>query len=419
MRHLVRVALFLSLIAGSGVLVPAAGAASAPLPGPCRTSTLPHGALALACVPASGWNGDLVVFAHGYTAFNQPLAFQNLTLPDGTTSLPTLAQSLGFAFATTSYRENGLAILPGLDDIRELVAAFRAAHGIPAHTYLVGASEGGLITTLLVERSPRLFSGGLAACGPIGDFRQQIDYIGDFRVLFDYFFPGVLPGSPIDVPRALIDQWDQTYVPAIRAALAANPSAAQQLIATAKAAIDPADPTSIVTTTLDVLWYAVFSADDASRKLGGNPYGNRDRWYWGSSDDLRLNLGVRRFTADARAVANLAPYQTTGAVTIPLVTVHTTGDDVIPFWNELLYAGKAHPSGHGSVVQLPIFRYRHCNFTTTDLLFGFGLLVWQASAQTLPGGAPAAGLQQAQRDFDRANATAQRPAAAPPGPSAS
>jgi pimeloyl-ACP methyl ester carboxylesterase len=133
------------------------------------------------CLPASGWNGDLVVFAHGYIAFNQPLAFQNLTLPDGSTSLPTLVQSLGYAFATTSYRENGLAVLPGLDDIRELVTTFRTDHGIPRHTYLVGASEGGLVTTLLVERSPQLFRGGLAACGPIGDFPQQINYIGDFR----------------------------------------------------------------------------------------------------------------------------------------------------------------------------------------------------------------------------------------------
>jgi hypothetical protein len=31
---------------------------------------------------------------------------------------------LGYAFATTTYRQNGLAILEGVDDIRELVAAF-------------------------------------------------------------------------------------------------------------------------------------------------------------------------------------------------------------------------------------------------------------------------------------------------------
>ena len=40
-----------------------------------------------------------------------------------------------------------------------------------------------------------LFSSALAACAPIGSFRQQVNYLGDFRVLFDYYFPGVLPGS--------------------------------------------------------------------------------------------------------------------------------------------------------------------------------------------------------------------------------
>ena len=35
----------------------------------------------------------------------------------------------------------------------------------------------------------------LALCGPVGDFAGQIDYLGDFRVLFDYFFPGVIPGD--------------------------------------------------------------------------------------------------------------------------------------------------------------------------------------------------------------------------------
>src|SRR5262249_55548636 len=154
------------------------------------TGTLPHQALAMYCIPSSGWNGDLVVFAHGYTDVTQPLDFQHLHLPDGT-YIPTLIQSLGFAFATTSYRQNGLTILEGADDIRELVLVFRALAGAPHHTYITGVSEGGLITALLAEQSPELFSGGLSTCGPIGDFRRQIDYIGDFRVLFNYFFPGV------------------------------------------------------------------------------------------------------------------------------------------------------------------------------------------------------------------------------------
>ena len=65
---------------------------------------------------------------------------------------------------------------------------------------MTGVSEGGLITALAIEQRPDVFDGGLSTCGPIGDFSQQINYFGDFRVLFDYFFPGVMPGSPISIP---------------------------------------------------------------------------------------------------------------------------------------------------------------------------------------------------------------------------
>ena len=125
------------------------------------------------CVPSSGWNGDLVVWGHGYTAFNQPLDVQNLQV--GNIYLPTLVQSLGYAFATTSYPRNGLAILEGVDDITQLVTVFHQQHPSPpgAHTYMVGASEGGIVTTLLIERHPVFVQRRLGRCGPIGDFPSK------------------------------------------------------------------------------------------------------------------------------------------------------------------------------------------------------------------------------------------------------
>jgi hypothetical protein len=46
-------------------------------------------------------------------------------IPNKTGSyLPDFVLGRGYAFATTSYRQNGLAILEGADDIRELLALF-------------------------------------------------------------------------------------------------------------------------------------------------------------------------------------------------------------------------------------------------------------------------------------------------------
>ena len=374
----------------------------APVPGQCGVLPMPGGSLGLFCVPVSGWNGDLIVWAHGYRRITENLAFQDLELSDGT-NLATLAQSLGFAFVATTYRQNGLAVVEGLDDVRELVVTFRFLAGrAPRYTYMAGASEGGLVTTLLIERSPELFSGGLALCGPTGDFRKELEYVGDFRVLFDVFFPGVLPGNGARIPDQLIRDWDRVYVPRVEAAVAANPLGALSLISSSKAAIDPASAPSVLATIKKLLEYSTFSTNDAIAKLRGNPFGNLFRLYTGSLDDLKLNQLVFRIAADPATLLTLLPYQTTGQITRPLVTMHTTADELVPFWHQVLYQIKARPSGRGKLTPIAINRYGHCNFTGLEALVAFGLLVEQVT------GAQPAGVTQrldagtVKRDYQRA-----------------
>jgi pimeloyl-ACP methyl ester carboxylesterase len=352
-------------------LTPVPARAQTAEPGECATGRLPHGALSMICVPTP-WNGDLVVFAHGYVPSAAPLGFYNLTVGD--VYLPDLVQSFGFAFATTSYRQNGLAVLEGVEDVQELIAAF-AETRTANRTFITGASEGGLVATLLAERAPQLFTRGLAACGPLGSFRGQINYVGDFRVLFDYFFPDVLPGSAVDIPPALLMNWFTTYLPAVQGALLANRGRAIELMRTAHAAYNPADFSTVVETASNVLWYSVFAGVDAIAKLRGNPYGNRARVYLGSSNDLRLNLRVERFSASPIALAAMTRYETSGALDIPLITLHTTSDEVVPFWHEPLYAAKVFFSGHSGLLPLPVARYGHCNFTTQEILGAFALTV--------------------------------------------
>jgi pimeloyl-ACP methyl ester carboxylesterase len=354
------------------LLLQASTARAQPIPGPCVEGDLPSGALSLICVPALGWNGQLVVYAHGYVAPTQPLGFYQLTTPDGL-SLPLLVQALGYAFATTSYRQNGLAILEGVADVRELVAAFSAAHPAPTRTHVAGVSEGGLVATLLAERSPDQFTSAFAACGQIGSFRLQVNYVGNFRVLFDYFFPGVIPGSAINIPPHVMANWSTLYVPAITAVLATNPGRALELMRVAHAAFDASNPATVINTAINVLWYNVFATNDAVRKLGGNPFGNRLTWYVGSQNDLRLNLLVHRFTPSPVALHAMQPYETSGDLAIPLVTLHTTADELVPFGHEVLYLAKVDLVDRGRFVPVAVNRYGHCNFTSAELLGSFRL----------------------------------------------
>ncbi len=424
MRTALRLCLLVALVLGSfGLARPTpAQAASYPACAPGSqqlTGASAGGALWVLCVPLTNWNGDLVLYAHGYEApgpylppNSLPPTFANLTLPDNT-YLPDLIESLHYAFGATTYRRSGLVAADGAQDLAAVAVAARQALGTSLHRiYATGVSEGGLVTALAVEQRPDLFAGGLSTCGPIGDFRQQINYFGDFRVLFDYFFPHTLPPSPISIPQSLILNWTPAgAMAAVLGALQNNPSAAAQLISTAKAAIDPADPTTVGRTTLDVLGYNVNATNDAVYWLGGNPYGNRFRWYSGSANDFALNLGVKRFDASSTALAHLAPYQTSGKLSRPLVTLHTTGDDVIPYWQELLYAAKVIAKGSaGYLTPIPIFRYGHCNFQSSEVLAAFGILVLQTTGSQPAGLQKQFNLDQVRRDNERARQMISVPA---------
>jgi pimeloyl-ACP methyl ester carboxylesterase len=362
---------------------PVSASSLASLPPTCSTEMSPGGSVWLLCPPSVPWNGDLVVFAHGYVAPDEPLTagFDQLVLPDGTT-IPGLVNSMGYLFAASSYPKNGLAVREGVADTKALVEKLRTTLA-PNHVYLVGASEGGLVAALAVERYPELFSGGLSTCGPIGDFRDQIDYVGDVRVVFDYFFPKVLPRSPVSIPAGLVDGWYSTYAGRVAAAMAANPAAASALLTVTGAATDPGDPLTGVRTAQQVLWYNVFATNEARIELGGQPFDNRKRVYAGSSDDARLNHKVERFKAASRALGSIAAdYRTSGSLLVPLVTMHTTGDPVVPFWHEELYTAKTIATGSdGMHVNIEIARYGHCNFTTAETLAAFALLVSRVTGQ--------------------------------------
>jgi hypothetical protein len=341
--------------------------------------------------PGAPPSTDLLVFAPGFVP---PTTADPVPIPQSQLSLngqdvPSLVLGLNLAFATTSYPRSGLAVKEGTVDVKSLVEFYKNGTGetfTPNHVYLAGVSEGGLVVTRAIEQNDSTFSGGLALCGPIGDFRSQINYIGDVRILFDHYFPNLfapgmnIPNSPVDIDPALLlpealPQWFTVYLPQLLPALAANPVATSRVLADVSA-----DPTQKPQAVQDILGYNVFDTNDVKLELGGQPFDNRFRWYTGSPNDFQLNRQVERFKADQSALNELrANYQTTGKLKVPLVNMFTTGDHVVPRWQETIYGLKVLFSGSlRNYVPIPITRYGHCNFTTNEVLFGFGVLAAKA-----------------------------------------
>jgi pimeloyl-ACP methyl ester carboxylesterase len=346
----------------------------------CTQETLPSGEIIQICVPAR-WNGELILYAHGYVT-----EFEPLRLPQEAATYVPLYASQGFAFATTSFRQNGLAIQSGLEDIVNLRSRFIQRHGQPKEIYLTGGSQGGLITTLGLERYPELFSGGLSLCGPCGYFQGQINYYGNFRVLFDYFFPGVLPGNAIDFPDELILNWQRVYIPKVIAAISQNPTATLKVLRTAQAPYDPTDPQTITQTVIGVLAYDVLNIRNAVHVLGGQPFDNRIQVYFGTGsfwEDLQLNRRVQRYSADKAALLTIKNnYETSGDLNKPLITGHTTKDPIQLYWHLPLYQAKTVLQGKSSFfTPISVQRYGHCTFTEAEIAAGFFELLQKVKGQ--------------------------------------
>ena len=353
---------------------------------------LSSGALYRVCVIPERWNGDIIVYVPGY---HDPARSPQLQDDITRSTITKLLLPLGYAFATTSFRGTGLIQPDWIEgDLLELVTTTKTLlTGMTGRTtryvYQAGGSQGGLATVQALERHPEVFSGGLAGCGPCGDYAKQIEYVADFRVVFDEYFHDAIPNWP--VWRQDLSAGDPGFVnPAAWhadevATAISDPSNAGRLaevLAVTQAPVDGADPASARATALSVLWYSFRGTNDAIAKLGGLPFGNVDRTYHGSTDDAALNAGVERFRFSADPTL-LATLQTSARLRRPLVTMHTTGDPVVPIWHQQLYRSRLPLFERLLHIPITIRRYGHCNFTETEILAAFAVLVFRVSGVEL------------------------------------
>ncbi|WP_224997574.1 DUF6351 family protein [Cesiribacter sp. SM1] len=349
--------------------------------------------LYLICIP-DNWNGELILYAHGYVSpYLDELTF------DEAVGLAPLVTSLGYAFASTTYSANGLHIQQGVDEMVKLKEYFEANYRIPSYTYLTGGSQGGVITTLALEKHPNLFDGGFSLCGPCGDFEKQMNHFGDFRLLFDYFFRNIisLPGSIDNISEELITNWDSYWVPKILEAIASHPDRTRMLLEVSKAPYDPNNPASIQTTVISNLWYNIFTIEDAKRKIKGKIFDNTNRWYIGAGNpglDIALNRNIARTTIVADGTYPLSDYETTGNIADPLVMMHTTKDPIQLFWNMPLYGLKVAAAGKlGYFAAFPVQRYGHCEFTDYEILTGLFSLITKVKLLEQVQAPPAIGIE--------------------------
>ena len=129
----------------------------------------------------------------------------------------------------------------------------------------------------------------------MGGARQQVDYVANTRVLFDFFFPGVIPGDVLDVPELEYS----SYSPLVRAivgAILANPQAAVALASVAQVELPWTNFPELVNSIVRVLGYNIRGTNDLlARTRGHSPFDNRRDTYSGlGAFDTVLNAAVER-----------------------------------------------------------------------------------------------------------------------------
>ena len=330
-------------------------------------------------VRPTNWNGILVLYAHGYVSKGEPVGIA----PDDELVISLLAPQ-GFAVAVSSFDENGWVIKDGTQRTHQLLGLFASKFGPPSHVYVGGASMGGLIAIRMIETWPSEFAGALPACAVAGGLTRQYDYVLNVRALFDVFYPGVLPGTAVDVPPG-IDVIQNIVNPAL-AAMTANPAGALAIASITQTPVPFASPAELLQSIATALGGAAGYPEILALTHGQSYFDNTATQYTGAlpaSTLAFINANVQRFSGTAAAQNSLDHnYTPTGDLRIPALTLSTFRDPVIPGFHRTIYGQEVAAMGDADLLvqrSVPGYAggYGHCTFTPEELTKAFfDLILW-------------------------------------------
>lgn len=322
------------------------------------------------------WNGGLVMYAHGYNP--KPAAYNDKPNP-----MISVFLDQGYAVAQSGYAAGGWAIQEAVTDIENLRRYFLKKYGPVKEAYLTGHSMGAFITMTIMETNPTVYDAGMPLCGPLAApafFMARGAFDG--LVLFNYYFPGILP-EPTKVPSDYAGGRD--VIAKVEAALASDE---------AKAAVLRAQNGNKSNKDLaSVLAFVTYIVKEISERAGGNPFDNRNVIYNHTADDNAVNAGVKRYAADPGAVAYVRTwYSPTGRITKPMLAIHTSYDPLVPTWVPNTYQSLVDQSGSSNLfVQQYVKHDGHCTILPNEIAKGFSQLrEWKSSGVRPPSGDQAA-----------------------------
>lgn len=330
------------------------------------------------------WNRHLVLLLHGFVPISEPVQLPPPGHDPLWSDLIDRLVSDGYGVAYSSYRANGMALHEGVLDTQIAEANFATTFGKADETYLIGMSMGTFVGQALVESSSVHYDGFLAVAGALGGATLHWEYLINARILFDYYFPNALPGNAWSTTDL---DFESEVAPAVMGALQANPAVAVELAGIDQLKIAWTNEEELGLGILLSLYGAGGGTGDLQARTGGICIDNTATRYSGSSDDVKLNAGIRRFAADPNAVRHFARFDPTGTLDgTPVLALHTSRDPVVS--HQILYPAyqsvlAATGNEHLFVTRL-IDRFGHGKFNADEVMESFQDLVIWAETGTAP-----------------------------------
>ena len=354
-------------------------------------------------VPAN-WNGELVMYAHGY-------AGEGLELRAVDSAIRRHLVQRGYAWAASSYSRNSYDVRAGIEDTNLLAKNFNAiaaARGrplaAPSRTYIVGHSMGGHVAAAAVEaetyataRNKVRYDGAMPMCGVVGD-----------TTLFDTFAgmqgaAHVLGGQP----SVALDQWSSIRAD-VTTALFGAAALAPPITPTPVAGIAYASVLQNLTGGPRPLFdlglgvgsftapYGLFGTTTATTGLTTKPVADTRSIVYkvDGQDALSADLNTAAPRAIAPADANRLRWdglrwipRVNGQLMAPVVSIHTLGDLFVPFGMQQVYRRRAEGNGASHLlVQRAMRGVSHCDFTIAEMSRSFDDMVGWVKQGTPPAG---------------------------------
>ncbi|SBT39406.1 alpha/beta hydrolase family protein [Micromonospora auratinigra] len=337
------------------------------------------------------WNGDLVMWAHGYRGQGTVLSPE---APGYDLRQRMLAQ--GYAWAASSYDRNGYDIRSGVLGTRTLADFFADTVRKPKRVLIAGVSMGGHVIGRSLEQYPGYYDGALPMCGVLGDHE-----------LFDFFLDYNVVAQALAGVRAYPtpDDYLTNAVPRIQVALGlaglkpggpdtTNDLGKQLRAVTIERSGGPRPGAEAAFSVWKDFLFGIATTDggDSPAQRPGQLATNVLTHYSPNSP-VNLNATVQRVLPE-NLWQRVSPTLTevpriSGRPTVPVLTLHDLGDLFVPFSMEQAYARDAAWHGRSRlVVQRAVRAAQHCEFSPAEAGAAFDDLVsWVRTGQRPAGDA--------------------------------